>query len=202
MMPAAHDPPGSRPPGREPPSLQTSTSHPLDVTWVPIEGQAERLGLSQAPGRWGEGRNARYQRDLPTDLARLGELGISVLVPLLEAHEFKALRLEAYMAEAKRANMDVIWFPLGPEERPQDLRKMEAIARQVLTHIRAGRSVLIHDHSGQSRAGLLASCVLLHTGLTPREVARIVRHARRGALASHEPFLDRYAAHLAGTPTP
>lgn len=106
---------------------RTSTSNPMRVHWVPLDGVPRfrdvpgRLGMTFLPGKQGEGFAGRHWRDLRADAARLrGAHGVDTLVLLVEDHELAATRVPHIAEALTDAGIDLVRFPIV--DTNQDLK--------------------------------------------------------------------------------
>jgi len=76
-------------------TMRTSVNDPIQVAILDEtdHGLPGRIGLTIAPGKKDLPR--RWDRDLELDLSRLrDELGVELLVPLIEPHEYTMLQIK------------------------------------------------------------------------------------------------------------
>jgi hypothetical protein len=162
----------------EPPEI---ARRPIHVDFLPedsvnLDG---RLGITHAPGAHG---------DLDADLLRLRDrYHAHLLVSLLDRgqflnDEFSALGVPDLLVRAQRAGIETEWSAMPDGNVPVSLEQLLALVERVLTTVRAGRTVVLHDRDGLGRAALVASCCLTALGASVDEAVRTVRSARPGAL--------------------
>ena len=164
---------------------RTSGTDPIRVDFVPDDahGLPGTLGLTFAPGKCGRGVNAVWERDLAKDLARLRDhYGTKVLVTLIEEFEMKRASIPGLLASVKRAGMKSIWYPIGDVSTPRDAADPIPLVREIIEHLAAGDTVVVHCMGGLGRTGTIAACVLAARGLEPARAVAVVRAARAGAL--------------------
>lgn len=83
-----------------------------------------------------------------------------------------------------------LYFPIYDEDLP-DLPKLHAVARLAASLVESGHRVLSHCGMGFNRSALVAGLVLMHLGMTGKEVVEHLRRKRPGAL-----FNQRFAEYL------
>jgi protein-tyrosine phosphatase len=170
---------------RPDPMLRTSDTDPIRVDFIdPAEHSLPgRLGLTFAPGKCGRGVYANWDRSLAKDLARLrDEYGTKVLVTLIEAFEMKRASIPTLRQSARRAGMKSLWFPITDVSTPRFPEDPIPLVREVLEHLAAGDTVVVHCMGGLGRAGTIAACVLAARDVEPEKAIELVRAARPGAL--------------------
>lgn len=159
---------------------RTSASHPIRVDWLPGEWTG-KVGLTFAPGK----RQAHpasgpaWERDLGADLERLrSEFEATVLVPLLEDHEFAELGIPDLVPSAETLGLTVWRMPIADGGVPTDLYEFESIIARIKSAAAAGERVVVHCKGGLGRAGTVGGCVLIASGLSAVDALDAVRRAR------------------------
>jgi len=181
--------------------IATSDTHPLYVNWLwPPDDPAHQggLGLTIAPGKQGPGLTAYWKRDLETDLARLKELGVTVLAPLLTDEELETLGISGYVDAARSQGLEVLRFPFPDGGVPEGHAELDGFLVRLAARLHADEAVVVHCRGGLGRAGLVCACLLLHLGecrTGPDAVARIrgTRSARAVETREQERFVDEHA---------
>jgi protein-tyrosine phosphatase len=177
--------------------VRTSDSDPIRVDFVDpkAHGLPGRLGLTIAPGKSGRGVYASWDRDLAKDLARLRDAyGTQVLVTLLESFEMERASIPKLRQSARRAGMRSLWFPIADVSTPHFPDDPIPLVRDIVGHLTAGDTVVVHCMGGLGRSGTIAACVLAARGLEPGRAVEVVRAARPGALetAAQVAFVGRF----------
>ena len=187
----AHAPP--------PPGARTSSTDPIEVAWIAedVGGRGGRLGITFAPGKQAPSTLGRpWHRDLAADLDRLVERhGAGVLVSLVEEPELGMLGIPELVAEAEARGLAVLRLPIPDGDVPHPRAAAQA-AQTALSMARAGHRVVFHCRGGLGRAGTLAACALMASGLPAQAAVARVRSARPGAIENRrqERFVEGFHA--------
>ena len=164
---------------------QTSEDSPIRVDFLPdgVTSLPGRVGLTFAPGK----KDWHWDRCLEADLTRLhDELGVSVLVCLLEAFELDELHMSGYEPAVSRAGMALYRLPIRDVSVPTSLQDTQRTVAYILGRARAGENVAIHCRGGLGRTGLVAACCLVALGRGARESIALVRNTRENAVETTE----------------
>jgi ADP-ribosyl-[dinitrogen reductase] hydrolase len=105
-----------------------------------------------------------------------------VLVTLVERAEL--VQLGDLRAEAPRAGLRWIHFPIPDMWVPSDVAATRRLVARILRALDRGGDVVVHCWGGLGRAGTVAACVLVARGCDPRRAIALVRAARPGAVQS------------------
>lgn len=174
----------------------TSQISPVNIFKI-VKSKSAFIAISLCPGKKIEGRDVIWDRDIKVDFDYLLSEGITTLVPLLEDHEFRRLKIEDYFKEAKKRMFDVIRFPIEDVSVPLCLEDTRRIVRLLCKRFKNGERILIHCNGGIGRAGTIAACVLLELGKkkTAEDAISDVRE-KRGSRAvevlRQEHFVEEY----------
>jgi ADP-ribosyl-[dinitrogen reductase] hydrolase len=181
---------------------RTSTSHPLLIDTVAIEGYRGILGMTLCPGKKGPSSLGQYtwDRDLLADTARIANWGADVWLCLMEPEELSQWGVESLPRVASAVSQFFL-LPITDVQAPDE--RFESAWAQVCpivqASLRAGRKVLIHCRGGLGRTGTIAARLLVEFGLSPHQAIRQVRAARHGAIeTSGQEAYVRGLAHLQG----
>ena len=139
-----------------------------------VEGDASRPTVEYIQG-------AERYSDLDGDTARLRELGVDVLLLLVEDAELDRCRVPD-IADVLARGVELVRFPIRDPLLPGDGAAFRATIAALLGRVRAGASVAIACRGGLDRSGLAAACLLREAGLAADEAIARVQAARRGAL--------------------
>jgi protein-tyrosine phosphatase len=177
--------------------LNTSEHQPIRVDWVdPARtGTAGKLGLTLCPGRRDIGRSARYDRNLYADMKRLRRYwGVNLIVVLIEAFEFRMLKVPNYFATAEGLGLEVIHYPIKDGSVPRSVRATRSLVDEVVCRMRYGENVLYHCKAGLGRAGEMSACTLTRLGYRPDDAITVIRQSRVGTIENQnqERFVHRF----------
>ena len=102
---------------------------------------------------------------------------------------FDVIVLAAWEYQPEMPGYEVLHVPLDDEfELPvtaQDRTRIQATARAVARHVRAGRRVLVTCHQGRNRSGVIAGLALVELGIPGAEAANRIRYLRDGLTNPH-----------------
>lgn len=161
---------------------ETSSTSPIGINQVvpPPENGAGWVAITLAPGKKTAGTYNYWDRDLDADLDRLKELGVTMLVPLLENDELDSLKIMNLVASALDRGLEVQRFPFHDGGVPKSIDETVTFVREIVDFYREGERILIHCNGGLGRAGTMAACVRLALVLddTPKEAIASIRQIR------------------------
>ncbi len=166
---------------------RTSTSSPLRVDALDLTGcddhAAGAVGITFLPGRRYVGyHTGAHWRDLDTDAARLRELGVNVLLLLVEDRELVRCRVTGIGEALAARAVELVRFPIRDPLLPRDGVAFCETIKSILRRVRGGGSVAIACRGGLDRAGMAGACLLREAGLGSDEAIGRVQRARCGAL--------------------
>ena len=145
---------------------------------IPIDGIPGALFVWRAPRLSGHRLTAG-------DARALSEVGLHEVVCLLE--DVAPGRLGPSLVNRRRAIEDACLgfrsFPIGDFGVPP-LDELRDLVDELLAGLRRGERILVHCQAGLGRAGLVASSVLVRTGMDPGLAIARVREHRPGAVES------------------
>ena len=176
--------------------MRNSTTHPLKVNWIPIEGDKGRIGITLCPGKyqpvsWTGG----WDRQLSIDVTTLVELKTDRIVSLITEEDMERLRVTQLPQEITERGM--LWDHLPFEDTTAPNREwLEAakpVFRSLLTSIPEGENVVVHCMGGLSRAGTFVSIYLWLRGSSMADAIERVRSERdsRAINPRQKAFLER-----------
>ena len=86
--------------------MRTSLTHPLYVTWIPLEGDEGRMGMTLCPGKYQPvASTGSWDRQLDVDLDALVAMGTQRLVSLVTEEDMRGLRVETRGRDAQSRSM-------------------------------------------------------------------------------------------------
>jgi ADP-ribosyl-[dinitrogen reductase] hydrolase len=164
---------------------RTSSSHPLriDVASLP-EGNGS-IGMTLCPGRCDRlSLEEEWARDLEADLAVIASWQPSLVLTLIEEHEFALLGVPEFASAMRRAGLPWRHLPIRDGDVPDAAFErawstLGAEARRVLLD---GGRVLLHCRAGLGRTGMIAARLLVELGTSHDAAIAAVRRARIGTI--------------------
>ncbi|MFK0688805.1 ADP-ribosylglycohydrolase family protein [Mesorhizobium sp. IMUNJ 23033] len=139
------------------------------------------IGITLAPGKCGPSfYGGVHQRDLGSDLDAVARWGASVVVTLIEDHEFRMLKIENLGQEVRRRHMEWHHLPIPDVDVPdaQFEEGWPAHSAALRGLLKRENKVLIHCRGGIGRAGMVSARLLVELGMDPNEALAAVRQAR------------------------
>lgn len=106
------------------------------------------------------------------------QAGLEVIVSLLVADEMSDLDLEREAELSRAAGLTFISFPIADRSVPPSRSTALSLLRELLGLLSGGKNVGIHCRQGIGRAALLATSLLVLSGVTPEAALQRVSHAR------------------------
>lgn len=176
--------------------IKTSHTHPLRIDSVQALDNPGLVGMTFCPGKKQPGGlSGHWQRDLPTDVAAIKQWGASLVISLMEEHEFVRLEVEALPAELAAGGLEWWHLPIADRQAPgQDFdERWKWLAPRLHQRLARGERVLVHCMGGLGRAGTVAARLLIESGMTAAAAIAEVRRARPGAIETRaqEAYLMR-----------
>ena len=174
---------------------RTSISHPLLIATLPVGPGA--IGVTFCPGKQGDSVfGAPWARDIGLDLDVIQAWGATAVVTLVEAHELILLGVPDLGERIGQRGLRWHHLPIADLNAPGadfDAR-WPAVARQLRQSVVGGGRVLVHCRGGLGRAGTVAACLLVDTGVAPHDAIQRVRAARPHAIetAAQERYVLAY----------
>ena len=168
--------------------MRTSQSHPLLIDSVPIPGGGI-LGMTIAPGKKGASvMGDDWDRDLFTDIAAIKAWGATLVISLIENHEFDSLSIQGLPTELKNSELQWLHLPIKDVSVPNaqfEKQWSESVA-SIYRCLDQGEKVLVHCRGGLGRTGLIVARLLMAYGASADEAIKQVRAARKGAIETKE----------------
>lgn len=177
--------------------IRTSPTHPIRVDALPVSGCL--LGLTFCPDKHGDSLSgAPWARDLEADLVPLKGWGASLVVTLMEQHEFALLRVPDLDDRVATHGMAWAHLPIPDQAVPGDAfaAAWPRVRTELLSHLKPGGRVVLHCRGGLGRTGLVAAVLLIETGMAAEDAIQTVRSVRPRAIETdgQARFVQRLAA--------
>jgi ADP-ribosylglycohydrolase len=175
---------------------RTSTARPIPLDRLDLAGvldggsdghaggtPAGSVGITFLPGKRYVGyHTGAHWRDLETDAGRLRDLGVDVLLLLVEDRELERCRARDIGEVLAAHGIELVRFPIPDPLLPRDDAAFRALVTNLLARVRAGAALAVACRGGFDRSGLASACLLREAGLPADEAIARVQRARRGAL--------------------
>ena len=167
----------------------TSETHPLRVDFVNSEDFPflNNLGMTFAPGKKQTGAiSGDWNRDLPTDIARLREhYKVNTLISLIEDDELDELGIIDLEKECRAQDIEIIRFPIADFSLPASPDNYVSLISKIVKQINQNKIVVVHCKGGLGRAGMTAACAIVAATdgkLSGADAVKNVRSARKGTV--------------------
>jgi len=161
--------------------VRNSTTHPLYVSWVELEGDEGALGLTLCPGKYQPvASTGSWDRQLDVDVKALVDMGVSHLISLITDEDMRMLRVEDLPQQVQTSGLTWDHLPFADTTAPTVawMDQANPVLNRIIDTIPAGAKVVVHCMGGLSRAGTFASLYLWLRGMDMREAIRMVREIR------------------------
>ncbi len=139
------------------------------VPGSPDTGPLRRLAIVTRP------RGTDWLED---EMRELKREGIDTLVSLLEQREAEWLGLEDERAEADRAGIVFLSFPIPDTHVPPNVGRFRAFVADLADRLRKGERIGVHCRGSIGRATVTAACTLIHLGWRPEDALAAVEATR------------------------
>jgi protein-tyrosine phosphatase len=106
---------------------------------------------------------------LEDEIKALREVGVTILVSLLERSEILELRLTAEAALCAANGLDYLNFPIADRNVPPLHPTTLDFLRRLKTSLEQRQHVVVHCRMGLGRSGLVTACLLIMAGLLPEQ---------------------------------
>lgn len=161
--------------------MRNSTTHPLYVSWVELEGDEGALGLTLCPGKYQPvASTGSWDRQLDIDVQALVDMGVSHLVSLITKEDMQMLRVTDLPGEVAHHGLAWDHLPLPDTTAPTQswMEQATPVLNDIIASIPEGAKVVVHCMGGLSRAGTFASLYLWMRGMNMRDAIKTVREIR------------------------
>ena len=112
------------------------------------------------------------------EISSLRELGVDVVISLLETPEIEELDIREEESVCKANQIAFISFPIADRGVPGSVQAVIALANSVLANLRSGMNVAIHCRAGIGRSSLMAASVLKLSGISVDQAFQMIESAR------------------------
>lgn len=133
---------------------------------------------------------------LEEDVASWKKAGVGAVLSLLTPEEQTELELQNEAREVQGQGLGFSSFPIPDLQVPRSEANLAEALKNVTANLSAGRNVLIHCRQGIGRTGIIASCLLVQSGMSPGAAVELVS-AARGMSVPETPeqreWIERYA---------
>ena len=147
--------------------------------------------MTLCPGKKDSASN--WNRDLAQDLQVIRDWGATMVVTLIEDHEFQMLSVQTLERDVRALGMDWLHLPIIdvniPDHRFEDAWVLEG--PNLHKRLDCGERILIHCRGGLGRTGLVAARILVERGCDPLIAIRRIRAVRPHAIETSAQ--ERYA---------
>jgi protein-tyrosine phosphatase len=131
----------------------------------------------EAPGSLSMMACPRPGPRLNSDLRRLGDLGVALVVSLLAEDEEAVLGLAEESHKARSLGIEFARLPTADLGVPEGAPTV-SLARHVMDRLADGAQVVVHCRMGIGRSSVFAAAVLVGEGIAADEAWRRIRAAR------------------------
>lgn len=139
-----------------------------DLFWIPGPWPG-RLAVATRPrgGDWLDDEAAGWRR-----------AGLNVIVSLLEKEEAAQLELARESDVSESKGIHFISFPIPDRGVPTSMPASLGLLKNIADALDQGKNVAVHCRQGIGRSGLIATGVLVASGMTVETALKVVSAAR------------------------
>jgi protein-tyrosine phosphatase len=143
-----------------------------DLFWIPGPWRG-RMAVATRPrgGDWLDDEADGWRR-----------AGLDVVVSLLEQEEAAQLELTNEAAVARSKGIQLISFPIPDRGVPASMPAALGLLRSLAKALEQGKNVAVHCRQGIGRSGLIATALLVTSGIGVEKAIEIVSTARGQAI--------------------
>jgi ADP-ribosyl-[dinitrogen reductase] hydrolase len=175
--------------------LKTSESDPIQIAELKVPGVKGLIGITFCPGK--KDPSAGWDRDLELDLDAIERWDAAAVITLLARDEFgeievpdefKLLGVTELPAALERRRIPWFHLPIVDVSVPdrEFEEKWQRVGPEIHKLLADGKRVLVHCRGGLGRAGTVAACLLVESGVDPEAAIAEVRRVRPGAIETRE----------------
>jgi protein tyrosine phosphatase (PTP) superfamily phosphohydrolase (DUF442 family) len=155
------------------------------------------------PGKLAVASRPRGGEWLEDDLNSWRSAGIATVLSLLTPDEEQDLDLSHEAGAARAQGMTFKSIPIPDRGVPSSETEVAATLETIDADLRSGKNVVVHCRQGIGRTGMIAVCLLVAKGLSPKKAVDVVSTAR-GIRIPETPeqrnWIDHYASVLESPP--
>jgi len=115
---------------------------------------------------------------LPDEIEALKDEGFEVIVSLLTEPEIEELDLQPEAELARKNGLEFRNYPIPDLGVPDSHHSFRKFLERLLEELRAGKKIAVHCRGGIGRSGLIASGILVISGIEPKRAIQQVTDAR------------------------
>jgi protein-tyrosine phosphatase len=130
------------------------------------------------PGRLAIANRPRGGDWLVDETRGLSNVGVNVLVSLLEPEEEQDLELQHESNAAKTAGLDFVSYPIPDRGVPASVHEATGILGELSLALDHGKTVAVHCRQGIGRSAVIAASLLVAAGHDPQRALEVVSAAR------------------------
>lgn len=177
--------------------LRPNPAPSLEIATLPLPPGKGVLGITHCPGKSDVDTAGTRRRELAVDLAAIRAWGATVLVTLIETHEFELLKVDHLGEMAEAEGLEWHHLPIPDMDVPDWHfgRRWVYSGPRLRRLLRQGGRIVLHCRAGLGRAGTIAAHLLVELGVPAAEAISQVRNVRRGAIqtSAQEEHVNRVA---------
>ena len=133
---------------------------------------------SSTPGRLAILAKPYGNEELESEVQGWREQAVDVVVSLLTESDNEYLGLSTEGALCRSNGLEFISYPIQDFGVPSSLVDTELLVRELKELVLSGKNIGFHCHGCIGRAPLIASCVLMSTGISADKAYRLISVAR------------------------
>ena len=139
-----------------------------DLFWIPGPWRGG-LAIAARPrgGDWLDDEVTAWRR-----------AGVDMVVSLLEGDEAARLDLIGERQAAEGQAISFVSFPIPDRSIPASTEAAIGVIGQIVARLEAGKNVAVHCRQGVGRSGLIATAVLIKSGIAAERAIETVSSAR------------------------
>jgi len=178
--------------------IKTSYTHPIRIDTVRADSAPGYIGMTFCPGK--KLANAYsggdWDRDLDKDLDAIVEAGASMLITLIEGHEFEEMKVTSLPQKAEAHGLKWVHLPIRDKGIPDAAFEdaWDKVGDDLHQHLLEGETIVIHCKGGLGRTGVIAARLLIGLGEEATTSIEKVRSARPGTIETQAQ--EAYVLHL------